>query len=135
MRVDYSQSLKENRTMRVSPHYVPPYRRHRSSGQGIVLIDGRTHYLGKYGLKASKDAYDTLIAEWLASGRRAPDDHGLSVNEVLLAFVHHATKYYKRADGSNPELWQLRARVPNRQEALRHNGRERLRSPAVVHHP
>jgi integrase len=89
---------------RVSADYIPIYRKHRSSGQGIVLIDGRTHYLGKYGSKTSRDAYDTLIAEWTASGRRALDDHGLSVNEVLVAFLKHATKYYKRADGSNPEM-------------------------------
>jgi hypothetical protein len=47
---------------------IPAYRRH-SSGQARVTIAGRTHYLGKYGSKASRQRYDQLIAEWLASNR------------------------------------------------------------------
>jgi integrase len=70
----------------------------------MVLLNGRTHYLGKYGSKASRDEYSRLIAEWLAGGRRSPNADGLSVNEVLVAYLQHATKYYKRPDGRNVEV-------------------------------
>ena len=39
------------------PRYVnavPKYRKHRASGQAIVTIHGRDHYLGPHGTKASR---------------------------------------------------------------------------------
>ena len=50
---------------------IPKYRKHRGSGQAIVTIAGRDHYLGPHGTKASRIEYDRLIMEWLASGRPA----------------------------------------------------------------
>jgi hypothetical protein len=48
---------------------VPKYRKRRASGQAVVTIAGRDHYLGPYGTKVSRLEYDRLITEWLASGR------------------------------------------------------------------
>lgn len=48
---------------------LPKYRKHRASGQALVSINGRDHYLGPHGTKTSRLAYDRLVAEWLASGR------------------------------------------------------------------
>lgn len=53
---------------------VPKYRKHRASGQAIVTITGRDHYLGPHGTKASKAEYDRLVTEWLASGRPSIPD-------------------------------------------------------------
>ena len=47
---------------------VPTYRRHKASGQAIVVIRGTMLYLGKYGSKASRAAYKRYLAEYLASG-------------------------------------------------------------------
>ncbi|MDZ4849588.1 MAG: hypothetical protein SGI77_09855 [Pirellulaceae bacterium] len=52
---------------------VPSYRKH-ASGQAIVVIGYKTHYLGKYGSKSSRMLYDRLIAEWLSSDRRPQAD-------------------------------------------------------------
>ena len=45
-------------------HRNPKYRKHRASGQAVVTIDGRDHYLGPYGTKASHNEFDRLIGEW-----------------------------------------------------------------------
>ena len=50
---------------------VPKYRKHCASGQSIVTINGRDHYLGPHNSKASKVEYDRLVTEWLSSGRSA----------------------------------------------------------------
>lgn len=49
---------------------LPRYRLHRASGQAVVTIGGRDHYLGPFGSDASHR--DRLIAQWLADGRQTP---------------------------------------------------------------
>jgi len=51
---------------------VPKYRKKSRPGsqpQAVVTLNGRDHYLGLYGSKASKVEYDLLVNQWLASGR------------------------------------------------------------------
>ena len=43
------------------------------SGQAVVTLGGRDPYLATYGTKANRDEYDRLLAERLATGRRAPE--------------------------------------------------------------
>jgi integrase len=77
----------------------PKYRKHRASGQAVVALDGKDHYLGPHGTKASHGEYDRLIGEWLATGRRlrsAPSE--LTVTELAAAFWRHAQSYYKDSD-------------------------------------
>src|SRR6188768_1244830 len=82
---------------------IPTYRLHRPSGQAVVTLAGHDHYLGPHGTPASKQAYDRLIGEWLAAGRHPPRQaarpDGLTVNELLLAYVHFAAQYYRHPDG------------------------------------
>jgi integrase len=49
---------------------VPKYRLHKATGQAVVTINGKDHYLGKHGTLASKDKYGKLISEHL--GRPLP---------------------------------------------------------------
>lgn len=81
----------------------PKYRKHRASGQAVVTLNGRDHYLGPYGTRASKANYDRLIAEWLANGRRLGLDQsgGLSVVELLAEFFRFAKRHYRHADGTS----------------------------------
>jgi hypothetical protein len=65
----------------------------------VVSIGGRDVYLGKHDSPESRAEYDRIIAEWLATGRRlmvadAGSGADLSINEMLLAYVHHADTYY-----------------------------------------
>lgn len=78
-------------------HSAPKYRRHKPSGQAVVTIGAKDHYLGPWGSKASKVEYDRLIGEWLASGRttvNADDPLGLTVAELCLAYWKFAQGYY-----------------------------------------
>jgi len=75
----------------------PSYRHHKKSGQAVVTLSGKDHYLGPYGSKTSRAEYDRLVGIWLAngrlphSGRNSPD---LTVTEVIVAYWHHAQSYY-----------------------------------------
>jgi len=51
---------------------LPHYRLHRASGQAVVTLGGRDHYLGPYGSPRSHQMRDQLIAKWLANGRQSP---------------------------------------------------------------
>lgn len=79
---------------------IPSYRRHKSSGQAIVTLNGRDHLLGRYETVASRQKYNRLITEWLTNDRRLPEpDAPVKVAEVLAAFLRHAKGYYRRPDG------------------------------------
>jgi Site-specific recombinase XerC len=83
---------------------VPRYRKHRASGQALVVLCGQCFYLGPFGTKASKVEYDRLIAEWLARGRRPLPDPveesgGITVVELIARYKRYAEVYYRK-DGS-----------------------------------
>ncbi len=85
---------------------VPKYRKHRSSGQAVVTINGRDHYLGPHGTKASKLEYDRLVNQWLVTGRDsnfglpAHETGSITVAELIKRFRKHCEKRYRRDDGS-----------------------------------
>jgi hypothetical protein len=98
---------------------VPKYRRH-SSGQARVTLNGKDFLLGPYNTAQSREAYNRLVAEWLA--RRGtfgvPPDRSpvLSVNEVILAYWNHATEYYgfDRSDRGDEACLRSALRVVRR---------------------
>ncbi|WP_182870888.1 tyrosine-type recombinase/integrase [Rhodopirellula sp. JC639] len=76
---------------------VPKYRLHRATGQAVVTLAGRDHYLGPWKSKASLIEYDRLVGEWLAAGRPArsvQEDLGITVSEVCLRYWKFAKGYY-----------------------------------------
>ena len=81
----------------------PKYRRQKrpnSADQAFVELDGRRHYLGRYGSARSKEAYHRLVAEWEANGRRVPvDPNEITVTELVACFWRHAKDYYRDRDG------------------------------------
>ena len=88
---------------------VPKYRKHRRSGQAVVTINGRAHYLGPHGTKVSRNEYDRLISEWLSSGRSLSygrPTRQLSIAELLLAYLRYAKAYY--GDGPRGELVNMK---------------------------
>jgi len=80
---------------------IPKYRLHRRSGQAIVTLNQKDHYLGSYDSESSKLEYDRLIAEWLAHSRHMPvaveQQPTVSVNKVLLAFCSAQAKRRRNA--------------------------------------
>jgi integrase len=94
----------------------PSYCLHKATGQAYVTLNGKEHYLGPFDTPESKDAYDSLIAQWLAGGRTlpqgpaspaevkadpapAPAPAGPSVKAIILAYLEHAERHYRGPDG------------------------------------
>lgn len=72
----------------------PRYRRHNASGQALVTIHGKDHYLGKYKWAASLEAYKRLVAEWIeVDGRLTEPRHATSVSELILAYLMFVKSY------------------------------------------
>lgn len=80
---------------------IPKYRKHRGSGQAVVTLGGRDHYLGPHGSRPSKAEYDRLVMEWLSAGRTvASTRHAVTVVEVIAAFMKWGKTHYRDADGN-----------------------------------
>ncbi len=73
---------------------IPSYRHHKATGQARVTLNGKDHWLGLYGTKASKDKYDSLIADWLAPSQLGVED--LTVADCCLHFWRFAKKRYSK---------------------------------------
>lgn len=73
---------------------IPSYRHHKASDLGFVVIDGRSHYLGRYNSPESREAYARVLASWNANGslpkprRAAP----LTIVGMLAAFWEHVER-------------------------------------------
>jgi integrase len=92
----------------VGQDYVPSYRKHKSTGQAVVTLGGKDHYLGRYGTAASKAEYDRRISEWLAGGRQLlTGGKDFTVNELMLAYLRHADKHYRNPDGQPTRQLEL----------------------------
>ncbi len=88
---------------------VPKYRKKTRPGsapQAVSTINGRDHYLGLYGSKASRLEYDRLINQWLASGRNPrfglPDEQleEPTLKELMNAYRKWCEKHYRDKDGT-----------------------------------
>jgi integrase len=99
---------------------IPKYRLHKPTGQAVVRLEGRDHYLGRHNTIPSREKYDRLIAEWLTQRRRTPTvprvavapRPDLTVNELLVAFLAHAQEHYRDPDGNaTNEVDNLKAAV------------------------
>lgn len=77
---------------------VPSYRLHKASGQAVVTLDGRDHYLGRHGTSESNEEYDRLIAEWLPGRRQETKtdqvDGDVLVNELIDVYMDFVVTYY-----------------------------------------
>lgn len=83
---------------------VPSYRRHKPTGQARVTLGGKDFYLGKYGARDSRDAYQRLIGEYLAGHGRTPGTDRMTLVEVCAAYKRFAKSYYVGRDGK-PSDW------------------------------
>jgi integrase len=83
---------------------VPTYRRHKPTGQARVTLGGKDFYLGKYGTRESRDAYQRLIGEYIAGQGRAPGTGRMTLVELCAAYKKFAKSYYIGRDGK-PSDW------------------------------
>lgn len=76
---------------------LPSYRLHKPSGRAVVSLEGRTHYLGRFGTPESRREYERIVQEWLARRRRGiPSAHfaDLTINELIVSYLSHVDAYY-----------------------------------------
>jgi len=108
-------------------HSLPKYRRHRKSGQAVVTLNGRDHYLGVYGTKASRIEYDRLIGEWLAAGRSPLGITGndITIVELCARYLKSAVAYYR----GNPKV------MPGIKRTIHYLREHYGRTPAVEFGP
>lgn len=95
---------------------IPSYRLHKSTGLAVVTLLGRDYYLGRHGTDESRQRYDRLIARYLqtrstpAPARRSGVED-LSVAQVLLAFLRHATERYRKGNRATSQLDRVKRAV------------------------
>jgi integrase len=83
---------------------LPKLRLHKASGRGVVELSGKQFYLGKHGSAECQAAYDKLVGEWLAHGKKPlqvvvttvveKPVQGLAVIELTEQYLDHASTYY-----------------------------------------
>ena len=126
---------------------VPSFRLHKPSGQAVVTIrqsDGvrRDVYLGEYNTPRSRQEYARIVAELAVNpGSPAPPsergpDTNLTMNQLLVAYLHHAGNHYRGPDGtSTGETERIKVALRHVRELYGHTpAREfgpRNRSPAL----
>ncbi|GMU82448.1 MAG: hypothetical protein AMXMBFR47_23190 [Planctomycetota bacterium] len=100
---------------RTPAHQLPSYRLHKPKGLAVVRLNGRDIYLGRYGTPESRKAYERAIAEWLANGRQvltptveAGQPGGVSVDELILAYMAFASSYYVKNGEPTGELQNIK---------------------------
>lgn len=99
---------------------VPRYRLHKTWGLGVVRINGKDVYLGKYGTPESQAEYRRVVAEWLAAGglvtpgsgpTGAATADGLTVNELVLGYLRFAKTYYVKNGRPTGEVSNIKDAV------------------------
>ncbi len=88
----------------------PRYRRHKSTGQAVVRLQGRDIYLGKFNTAASHEAYRRFVAEWSQHGGKLPTAADVvTVTEVIVAYVNFASGYYLKDKKPGKEVWMIKS--------------------------
>ena len=92
---------------------TPSLRHHKPTGQAVVRLNGRDHYLGRFDAPESRDRYDEIIATWLANGRRLPDPESVPdpviVNEILAAYLRVCKSLYAHRRSATKRLSHVKA--------------------------
>ncbi len=100
--------------MRGSSKSLPKYAYHRASGQAVIRLSSKDFYLGPHGTKASKLEYDRLIGEWLANGRRLPEeasDKPITVTSLCARYLKYCLGYYVKRGAVTDEVASVKIAI------------------------
>lgn len=98
---------------------IPSYRLHKASGQAVVVLGGRSFYLGKFGSSASRVEYERILSEWLSNHRlplasatenakTGSSREPLTVEELIHAYWQHVQRYYVKNGQATSEQDTIR---------------------------
>lgn len=97
------------------PNVFPSYLLHKQSGQARVRIDGKDFLLGGFGSEESRIRYGELIAKHAGGVPIDPFTKpkrgraGLTINELVLAFMRHAHTHYVKNGKPASEIHCLKS--------------------------
>ena len=95
---------------------VPSYCLHKRSGRAVVRLNGKDHYLGKYGSPESQEQYQRLIQVWLATNnahaakkaeRVRLKDPGIKIETITLLYRDFAAGYYVKNGKPTKEFVEM----------------------------
>ena len=93
----------------------PSYRLHKASGQALVTIDRKDHYLGLHGTGESRLRYERLITAWMqgetASPREPDESNDITVAEVCARYLKHAENWYVKDGEPTTELQNVKRAI------------------------
>ncbi len=96
---------------------VPKYSQHKGTGQAYVKLNGKFHYLGKFGTEESRKKYEALIGKYLANGRSIPatidKTSGITVGQLHATYLEHCREYYQR-DGEPTQEYEAHVYLRNK---------------------
>lgn len=79
---------------------------------GVVRINGKDIYLGRWNTKASKSEYQRVIGEWLACGTApANQPETISVTEICVDYTREMKKRYRDENGKPTEEYKTVQRI------------------------
>jgi integrase len=100
---------------------IPSYLLHKQSGQARVRVNGRDVLLGEFNSKESRVRYAEIVAQFAngqifdkappRKGRVAPSDPGLTVNELVVAYLAWADGHFVKAGQPTSEIHCLKSAV------------------------
>jgi integrase len=88
----------------------PKYRHHKASGQAVVTLNGKDHYLGRFDTQESKIRYGRLIQQWWESPENFQPvierDSGtdLTVIELTNMYLAWAERHYRKDGQPTSEI-------------------------------
>lgn len=94
---------------------APKYRLHKPSQNAVVTINGKNHYLGKYGTDESHELYRRKITEsWgqsvttiaTAETVTVKTSLGITISEIAVLYAKHCKAYYRK-NGEPTSEWTV----------------------------
>ena len=70
--------------MAAQPDHTPKYRHYKPKDLGVVRIDGKDHYLGKFNTPESFEKYHRLLAERFSQGPALPSAAGKPERKLII---------------------------------------------------
>jgi integrase len=94
-------------------HRIPSYRHFKPKNLGLVVLNGKQHYLGEYNSPASLAEYNRLVREYLVQPAALPSfsnsSGSLSISELILTYwEQHVRTYYVKNGRPTSEQDNLR---------------------------
>jgi hypothetical protein len=74
---------------------APAYRLHKSTGQAVVRINGKTIYLGKHGTEESQQRYHQALADLWSPPGATPKPISSTANDSEITVTRLAVEYAK----------------------------------------